>query len=128
MYSCVEGSVTLYSSISSLGTLILYIFIILYGVPYLAFNSVNIIPEIGLSIICNVNLWLGYIGFSFTYVPIFLRTLEALYIVEYKVKRPMAKKKFVLKTVYLFAILGVYVACVVVYLIIWTANDSTRLE
>ena len=61
-------------------------------------------------------------------MPIFLRTLEALYIVEYKVKRPMAKKKFVLKTAYLFAILGVYVACVVVYLIIWTANDSTRLE
>ena len=61
-------------------------------------------------------------------MPIFLRTLEALYIVEYKIKRPMAKKKFVLKTIYLFAILGVYLSAVVVFLLIWTANDSTRLR
>ena len=39
----------------------------------------------------------------------------------------MAKKKFVLKTSYLFGILVVYLAGVVVYLLIWTANGSTRL-
>ncbi|KAI6654162.1 gamma-aminobutyric acid (GABA) type B receptor [Oopsacas minuta] len=112
-----------------IGTQLLYIFIILEGLQNLTIGSEEfIVGTLGYDIICNFNLWLGFIGFGLTYGPIFLRTLEALYIVEYKIKRPMAKKKFVLKPVYLIAALAVYIIAVIAYLVIWTANSSTRLK
>ena len=113
----------------SIGTLLLYTFIILYGLNNLTVGSETfLVGEMGYDVICNLDLWLGFIGFGFTYVPIFLRTLEALYIVEYKMKRPMARNKFILKTYHLVSILVVYLAGTALYLVIWTANGQTRLR
>ena len=113
----------------SLGTLLLYACIILYGLNNLSAKDDRfIVGEIGYDVICNLDLWLGFIGFGLTYVPIFLRTLEALYIVEYKTKRPMARNKFILKTYHLILILVVYLGGTALYLIIWTANSATRLR